>query len=304
MSTILVAGLTNIETTLRVDSFPIAYEPVRYPFNGIHSTVSGVGYNISKALTTLGDSVRFLTLIGRDPARPMVLAALERDALAREYVLSLAAETARSVIAYDADGRRAIFVDLKDMQERLYPAERFDAALTGCALAVLCNINFTRPLLARARRAGVPVATDVHTIASLDDPYNHDYMAAADVLFMSDEALPAPPEAWARRVLDRFGAAVVVIGLGAQGALLAVRADNFIERVPAVHARPVVSTIGAGDALFSAFVHAYASGGDPYSAIRQAVVFAAHKIGTAGAAEGFLDAAALAALCQQVYERE
>ncbi|GIL08817.1 MAG: phosphofructokinase [Chloroflexota bacterium] len=301
MSTILVAGLTNIETTLRVDGFPIAYEPTRYPFNGISSTVAGVGYNISKALTALGDSVRFLTLIGRDASYPMVLEALARDALAREYVLPLVAETAKSIIAYDADGRRAIFVDLKDIQERRYPAEQFETALRGSALAVLCNINFTRPLLERARRAGVPVATDVHTIASLDDPYNRDYLAAADILFMSDERLPAPPETWARRVLDRFGPAVVVIGMGAQGALLAVRDDNFIERVPAVSVRPVVSTIGAGDALFSAFVHAYVSAGDPYSAIRQAVAFAAHKIGATGAADGFLDAAALSALCRQLY---
>lgn len=301
MSAILVAGLTNIETTLRVDGFPITYEPVRYPFDGISSAVAGVGYNISKALTTLGDSVRFLSLVGGDASYPMVQAALARDALPQEYVLALAPETAKSVIAYDAHGRRAIFVDLKDIQQRPYPAEQFDTALRGSALAVLCNINFTRPFLGRARRAGVPVATDVHTIASLDDPYNHDYLAAADILFMSDERLPEPPEAWARRVLDRFGAAVVVIGMGAQGALLAVRADNFIERVPAAHVRPVVSTIGAGDALFAAFVHAYVSAGDPYSAIRQAVVFAAHKIGVAGAAAGFLDAAALAALCRQLY---
>ena len=66
MSNILVSGLINIETTLKVDGFPIAYEPVRYPFWGVRSTVSGVGYNIAKALTTLGDSVRLLSLIGRD----------------------------------------------------------------------------------------------------------------------------------------------------------------------------------------------------------------------------------------------
>lgn len=301
MSTILVAGLTNIETTLRVDRFPIDYEPVRYPFNGISSTVSGVGYNISKALCTLGAAVRFLTLIGRDAARPMVLEALERDAIPRDFVLSLLAQTAQSVIAYEPGGRRAIFVDLKDIQDRLYPPERFDAALSGCALAVLCNINFTRPFLQRARRAGVPVATDVHTIASLDDDYNRDYMAAATILFMSDEALPCPPEEWARRVQERYGTPVVVIGLGAQGALLAVRADSFIERIPAVTTRPVVNTIGAGDALFSAFVHAYAANGDPYAAIRRAVVFASYKVGTTGAADGFLDATGLDALCRTIY---
>jgi len=47
-----------------------------------------------------------------------------------------------------------------------------------------------------------------------------------------------------------------------------VRRDNFVERIPAVQTRPVVNTIGAGDALFSAFVHGYLQSGDPYQAIR------------------------------------
>ena len=47
MSRILVSGLINIETTLKVDGFPIPYFPVRFPFHGVNSTVSGVGYNIA-----------------------------------------------------------------------------------------------------------------------------------------------------------------------------------------------------------------------------------------------------------------
>ena len=39
MNQILVSGLINIETTLRVEGFPIGYSPVRYPFFGINSTV-------------------------------------------------------------------------------------------------------------------------------------------------------------------------------------------------------------------------------------------------------------------------
>ena len=63
MASILVSGLINIETTLCVDGFPIPYRPVRYPFNQINATVSGVGYNIAKALTTLGDNVNLLSII-------------------------------------------------------------------------------------------------------------------------------------------------------------------------------------------------------------------------------------------------
>ena len=84
-----------------------------------------------------------------------------------------------------------------------------------------------------------------------------------------------------------------VIGLGSQGALLAVRQDHIIERFPVLPTRPVVSTIGAGDALFSAFLHCYATSEDPYLSLRKAMVFASYKIGVASAADGFLDEAGL-----------
>jgi len=291
---VLVSGLINIETTVRVDGFPIPYFPVRYPFFGVRSTVSGVGVNISAALTTLGDTVRLLSLVGDDAAGRLAREALRDRGIDDRTVLAQAAETAQSAILYDGEGRRQIHVDLKDVQELVYPVDLFDEAAAGCRLAVLCNINFSRPLLALARQRGMTVATDVHAIADLDDPYNADFMAAADILFMSHERLPAPPEEWAAAVQARYGNAIVVIGLGADGALLAVKGEAP-QHVPAVFTRPVVNTIGAGDALFSAFLHVYTQTGDPHLALRKAVAFASYKIGAAGAAEGFLDAEGLEA---------
>jgi acarbose 7IV-phosphotransferase len=293
VSKILVCGLINIETTLRVDGFPIDYFPVRYPFGGIKSTVSGVGYNIAKALTTLGDTVRFASLIGQDMLASLVRASLDADAIPQDFVVAGIDETAQSVILYAGDGRRQIHVDLKDLQEQDYPPSKFDEALVGSSLAVLCNINFSRPFLPMARQQGVPVATDVHAISDLEDAYNGAFMEAADILFMSDELLPTSPEDWARQVLRRYKPEIVVIGLGAQGALLAIRSENYIGRIPPVYTRDVVNTIGAGDALFSAFIHVYAKSGDPYEAIRKAMVFASYKIGDSGAAEGFLSQAEL-----------
>lgn len=298
---ILVSGLINIETTLQIDQFPIDYFPVRYPFFGVNSTISGVGYNIAKALTVLGDEVHFVSLIGRDMAGGLVHLELDRDRIPGRYVLPNLEQTSQSVILYEPSGRRQIHTDLKDIQEQLYPDEQFEAAAQDCSLLVLCNINFSRPWLAWARQAGKTIATDVHTIADLDDAYNADFMRAAHILFMSDEALPCSPEEWAGRILDHYGSEIVVIGLGAKGVLLAVRRDNFVERVPAVQTRPVVNTIGAGDALFSSFLHAYWASADPYVAIRQAVVFASYKIGATGAAEGFLDQAALTQLSDEVW---
>ena len=291
--TILVFGLINIETTLQVDSFPIAYQPVRFPFFGIDSTVSGVGYNVAKALTTLGDEVRFASLIGRDMADVRVYSTLAEDGIPDEFVLDQLRRTPQSVILYDPNGRRMINTDLKDIQEQVYPPAVFERALRHCSLAVICNINFARPFLRSAKERSVTVATDVHTIDDLDDDYNRDFMAAADILFMSDERLPCSPEEWAFAMQRRYGNAIIAVGLGEEGVLLAVKEDNFLQRIPAVSTRLVANTIGAGDALFSAFVHGYHKTGDPYEAMRKAIVFASYKIGETGAAAGFLDEAGL-----------
>ncbi len=48
MKHILVSGLINIETTLRVDSFPLRYEPVRFGFltavalDALYQSITGV----------------------------------------------------------------------------------------------------------------------------------------------------------------------------------------------------------------------------------------------------------------------
>jgi len=289
LAKILVSGLINLETTLRVDKFPLDYFPVCYPFFGVSSRISGVGYNVTKALTILGGTVNFISLIGKDPTGELVGSSLKNDHLIGAYVLSLLDQTPQSVILYDQDGRRQIHVDLKDIQERMYPEENFEHALWDCSLAALCNINFSRPFLRKSKQNGIWVASDVHAISDLDDAYNRDFMEMADIMFMSDERLPCSPEDWVKLIQKRYSAEIIVVGLGAEGVLLAVRSDHFMERLPAITVRPIVNTIGAGDALFSCFLHYYVRNHDPYEAIRKAVYFASYKIGTDGAAEGFLN---------------
>lgn len=287
MSRILVSGLINIETTLAVDGFPVEYQPVRYPFFGVRSTVSGVGYNVAKALKTLGNDVCFLSMVGRDGAGHLVEDRLRAEGIDGDSILQLLGETPQSVILYEPSGRRQIHVDLKDIQEKRYPIERFEALAAGADAVALCNINFSRSLLGPARDRGLLVATDVHAIANADDEYNQDFLRAADVLFMSHERLPLSPEEWLTVLGERVRARVMVVGLGEKGAMLWRRGEG-IERFPAVATRPIVNTIGAGDALFSSFLHFYVTSRDPRAAIRRAILFASWKIGERGAAEGFL----------------
>lgn len=289
MAKILVSGLINYETTLQVDGFPIEYSPVRYPFWGISSSVSGVGFNIAKALTILGDDVRLFSLVGKDIIGDLVMKELASDCISIKFVQPIMSQTAQSVIIYDHEGHRYINTDLKDIQSMQYPGQ--DYIEEGCSadLAVLCNINFSRDFIAKIKDQGTLIATDVHAIADINDEYNQDFMAAADILFMSHERLPMTPEAFIPQVIDRFRNEIIVIGLGDQGALLAVPRDRFIGRFPAVFTRPIVNTIGAGDALFSAFIHRYLVEYDPYQAVKDALVFSSYKIGESGGGSGFLE---------------
>lgn len=295
MASFVVCGLINFETTLRVPGFPLAYNPVNYPFHGVSSSVSGVGFNVASALSRLGNEVHLLSYIGQDPVGRFMHSWLREIKLSKDVLETSASASPQSVILFDSEGKRQIHVDLKKIQELAYPLDRFAQAAKGCALAALCNVNFSRPLLWEAHRLGLTVATDIHAISRLDDEYNHDFMRAADILFMSHESLPCTPTEWARRLMAVFPTRIAIIGLGREGALMARRDTGEISIFPAFPAPRVVNTIGAGDALFSAFIHWFTLTGDPAAALSFAQITASLKISGAGGAESLPDEATVLA---------
>jgi len=293
MARILVSGLINIETTLRIDQFPIPYFPVTYPFNGVNTTISGVGFNISKALKQLSNIVTLTSLIGSDTFGTLIPEELEKIGIQSDYLRKIPGQNPQSVILYDANGNRQIHVDLKNIQEQHYPIHDFEQALMNNEIVVLCNINFSRPFLELSKNAGKLVASDVHAIQDLEDPYNRDFMKAADILFLSHEKLSTSPQEIITHIWRQFQTKICVIGMGKSGALLAYKPDKFIGLYPSVITRPIKNTVGAGDSLFAAFIDSYAKTNDPYLAIQKAILFASFKIGSIGAAEGFLSEAEL-----------
>jgi ribokinase len=303
MSKILVSGLINIETTLRIDQFPLHYFPVTYPFNGVQSTISGVGFNLAKALTILGSEVNFLSIIGKDLYQDLIIHELEQNGINTQFIIPQLQETAHSVILFDGAGKRQIHTDLKDIQESKYPKNIFSQALEQSSISLLCNINFNRHLLEEATRRKVPIATDVHAIQQIDDPYNQDFIAAAKILFLSHENLQEPPHLFIQKLWDRYQNEIIVIGMEDQGALLGIKQDKSIIQIPALQTRIIVNTIGAGDALFSSFIFMYLKTGDPVIALQHAVLFASYKIGSNGAANGFIPFSQLSDLYNQHQSR-
>lgn len=288
MNKIVVAGLVNVETTVKIDSFPIKYTPINFPFFGIQSQASGVGLNLGKALTTLGDDVKLLSMIGNDSAGIIVRNSLRESGIDTSYIVEILSATAQSVVLYDDIGKRQIYCDLKEIQDCYYEENVFREVIKDSSIVCLCNINFSRNLLKIAKDSDKIIATDVQVLKDIYDPYNADYMKYANILFLSNENINDPVEDFLKNIIKEYDNDIIVVGLGSEGALLYVKKDDYMKRFPAVKTREVVNTIGAGDSLFSSFIHYYSKDGDPYEAIKKAIVFASYKIGVASAAEGFL----------------
>lgn len=283
---ILVSGLLNTETTVAVRGFPIAYYPIDYPFFGVSTAVSGVAFNIAKALRTLGDQVRLTSMVGDDVPAATIRAELDALHIGTEQVRTKLSQTPNSVVLYDPEGRRQIYCDLKDIQETVYDFS--PELLEGIDLVVACNINFNRPLLHLAKAAGKTVATDVHVLGNVYDDYNREFMENADILFLSDEAVGEDWQGFLYRLAETYPCKLIILGRGGKGAALYQRSTGQITEMPAAYMGPVVNTVGAGDALFSSFLHFYAKGSSPEDALRRAQVFAAHKITVTGASNGFV----------------
>lgn len=297
MKKILVSGLMNTETTVKVRKFPIEYYPIDYPFFGVNTRVSGVAYNLVKALKTLGDEVRFVTMTGEDFGAEYAISKMEEIGVSTKYVKKILKETPNSVVLYDEEGKRQIYCDLKDIQEQTLAFEK--ETYEDCDMVIACNTNFNRELLKQAKEDGKRIATDVHVLSDIQDEYNKDFMKYANVLFLSDEGIKGDYREFLMNLENAYGNDIIVLGMGSKGALMYVKEEEQFYELPAVSVGEVVNTVGAGDALFSAFTHYYVKGLSPVEALKRAQIFASYKIGFDGASNGFADEKLVEKLCEK-----
>jgi len=278
---LMVAGVINVRLARHCGTFPIPFVPSSHEPGGISVRLSGTGWTITRTLQRLGSDVTMATYVGTDDLGVIAAMGLRRAGLYGPTTLRCDAQP-RAMVLYDGDGRRAGTTDLRATPDLRYPAKTFlDAVDDGpsVAMAVLTNIGFTRPLVTAMVDRGIPFATDVHLVEWVDNRYNADWMRAAHVLACSHESLTGSPIDWIRAVWQSFGTEIVLVGCGADGALLGVRGTGRIWHVPATTPRGVRYASGAGDTLLGAFAHHYVASGNPVDAARRAVLCAGWKVG-------------------------
>lgn len=286
MTRVIVAGVVNVRVARRCASFPVPFVSNAFEPGGISIRLSGTGWTISRTLQRLGTDVVFATYVGADELGQFVSHGLLRRGLLGATTLVCPVQP-RALVLYSGDGRRANITDLRATPDLEYPTDVFAAALDSGAShsgvpwdgAVLTNIGFTRKLIPLAMDRGIPIATDLHLVDAVDSPYNRDWMCAARILACSHEALPITPEEWVGAMWRRFGTDLVLVGCGADGAVIGDRRTRATWHIRPMTPRGVRYTSGAGDTLLASFVHHYFTHGDPVTATRQAVLTAGWKVG-------------------------
>lgn len=249
-----VVGVANAETVVPIGDFPVAYGPTRHLPGRISTRVGGVGFNVARAVAALGGQVALTAPLAQDAAGAAVRAEAATLGVELRTTAAAPARTPRSVVLVDDDGRRQIHTDLGGA---LGASVDEGALLVGgqpADVAVLGNLDLSRPLLRAARRIGVTTTVDLQDVEGWDNPYDHDFLAGADVLLASGERLLVPPDEFLAGLLERSRAGLVVLGLGSQGCVAWRRGASGPVRCPAVKLPPGTDTTGAGDALVAGVV--------------------------------------------------
>ena len=300
MSKILVSGLINIETTCPIKGFPLDYFPIDYPFGKVKSIISGVGYNLITNLNKLGDHVCFCSMVGNDLFGKLILDESKNNELSTAHIKPMLSATPQSVILSATDGRREIYCDLKNYQEVSYDFSTSRKEIEESELIIACNSNFNRPLVRIAKEKNKLVATDVHVLSEVYNEYNRDFLENSQILFLSDEGLKGKDlKAFVWELYSAYHNKIIVAGCGKHGAILFEAEKESFTDFPAVYSRPVVATSGAGDTLFSTFLHFFIKTGDAKQSLYYATVAASYKIGELGSSQGFLEEKALLDLARR-----
>lgn len=238
MPRVLVNGPASWNTLIRLPALPEPRSQTLFA-SGHHDGLGGTSAGKALTLAALGVDVALRTAVGDDREGDLVRTALAHPRITLE--VQPVERTERHVNLMADDGSRvSLYLELPSPGP--VPVPPFD----GVDAAVLDLADHSRPLLAAARAAGVPVWCDVHDDDGVGD-YPRAFVAAADVLLVSAARL-RDPRAYLSDAVAR-GCRLAVCTDGAAGAL-ALDADGWIE-VPSAAVAHVVDTNGAGDAFLA-----------------------------------------------------
>jgi sugar/nucleoside kinase (ribokinase family) len=268
---VVVVGPVSWNTIVQVPRLPDARPQALFAGES-WATLGGTSAGKALHLADLGVSVTLSTVIGADAEAELILAALSdrRIRLLAERVVG-GSERHLNLMA-DGD-RLSIYLTLPSTPAGpLPPATR--TAIEQARHVVLDLSVRTQAAIPFARSSAATVWTDLHDYDG-ESTFHQPLLDAADIVFMSNDAVPDPRVLMTRMIAA--GKRLVVCTLGAEGAI-ALDGDDWhhLDAAPAA----VIDPNGAGDAFLAGFLSATLAGGTVLDALRAGAAQAVKALGS------------------------
>ena len=260
---VVVVGSANLDVVLEVHAIPRPGETVLA--RGRATGPGGKGTNQAVAAARCGAHTVLVGAVGDDAAGALLRREMDAAGV-RQALRRSGRPTGTAYVTVDEHGENAIVVDAGANAD-LVDLDDGQRSAVGAARVLLCQLEVplgaVTAAAAAARGLRVLNAAPAQALpAGLTD--------RLDVLVVNRHEALAVLGGAATTVQDAVGLLLdrvpeVVVTLGAEGALVARRGGGAIE-VPAVAARAVVDTTGAGDVFCGAYAASRAAGADSTAA--------------------------------------
>lgn len=252
---IVVVGNVGIDTNVYLYGNDIDFT-VEANFSQNLDYVGQAGGYTSRGYAQLGYPTAFIGNVGDDWHGRWIATTLAADNIDTAALMIDPAGTNRSVNFMYRDGRRKNFYDGRGNMDFEPNLDLCRQILSGATLAHFHLANWTRQLLPLAQEMGVVIACDLQDVADLNDLYREDYVNYADIIFCS-AANFADPAPLIEAYLARDARKIIVIGRGAEGAVVAHQGGTHVMPPVDLELPPVIDTNGAGDGLAVGFLSSY-----------------------------------------------
>ncbi|KAL4365987.1 hypothetical protein AHAS_Ahas07G0161000 [Arachis hypogaea] len=290
---LVVVGSANADIYLEIDRLPKEGETV--PAKTGQTLAGGKGANQAACGGKLSYPTYFVGQVGQDSYGKLVTEALRSGGVCLDHVTTISGgtPTGHAVVMLQSDGQNSIIVvgganmscwpeilpqhDLDVvrnagivlLQREIPDAVNIQVAKVGFSSLskpiAFCVSSVLLQKLKAARSAGVPVIFDA---GGMDSPIPQELLNYVDILSPNETELGRltgmPTESFediaqAAAKCHKWGVKQVLVKLGEKGSALFIEGEEPIQQ-PAIFAKKVLDTTGAGDTFTAAFAVALVEG--------------------------------------------
>jgi len=206
-------------------------------------------------LSKLGFDLTLYGMVGEDHHGEWVKEYFAREKVPFVYDLTTLG-TERHVNLMDEAGKRISIISRSGGSPERVSYGRIEPLIARSDYIALNIVDYCRAMIPLIKSHHKETWCDIHDYDGVN-PFHHDFIKAADYLFMSSDAMP-DYRAFMERMVES-GKKLVVCTHGDEGSSALTSYGLWLE-TPTIPAYAKLDTNGAGDAFFSGFLYGHSMG--------------------------------------------